>query len=300
MHELSGSIVPLVTPMNHDGDIDFVSLNKLLSWHEQATTSAVIVLGSTGEGTLLSEEERMRVIDFVVNEADSSLPTWVGVSNVNPQNVIRSIEQAAKLGADGAMLASPMYVKPTQEGIISYFTHIADHSDLSILMYNVPSRTGSIIDVPTACVLSHHEKIIGIKECDITLDRMAQYQDAFHEFDVFCGDDSNMLMCLANGGAGVISVISNLLPELVSVVCQLSHKESHHKAQAIDSRWQVFLNALTALPNPAAIKWAMSQKGQISPFTRMPLSPLTFSQEQLLQEGVSDLAPLMEFNPDYI
>ena len=299
MYELAGSIVPLVTPMKPNGDIDFDSLNRLMSWHEQASTSAVIIMGSTGEGTLLSHDERHKLIDYVINEADSHLPTWVGVTDINPNKVIQSIQQAEDLGADGVMLASPMYVKPTQEGIISYYNYIADRSDLSILMYNVPSRTGSVIDVATACVLSHHDKIIGIKECDISLERMTQYQESSHNFDVYCGDDAQMLMCLANGGAGVVSVISNLIPEVVSVVCELTRQDSYHKAQAIDARWQLFIQALSQLPNPSAIKWAMSQRGVINPFTRMPLSPLTFPQEKVLQEALADLSPLFAFNPDY-
>ena len=298
MYELSGSIVPLVTPMQHDGSIDYQSLKKLLAWHDVSSTNGFVVMGSTGEGTLLSEKDREALLSFVIDH--SKIPIWAGVSQLQSPQVIDAIAQAADLGADGVMLASPLYIKPQQSGLVSYFNHIADNSELNILMYNVPSRTGNHIDVETACILSHHDKIMGIKDCVITNDRMRAYKEAATNFEVYCGDDREMLNCLAAGGAGVISVIGNLLPQLVALVCSLAHSDMYDKAHAIEMRWQSVLETLNGYPNPVAIKWLMAQKGLINPFTRSPLMPLDYQSEQQLQELMQEISMLWGLNPECV
>ncbi|MEC7030586.1 MAG: 4-hydroxy-tetrahydrodipicolinate synthase [Pseudomonadota bacterium] len=300
MLELKGSVVPLVTPMTHDGQIDYLALKRLVSWHVEASTNALVVLGSSGEGTLLSPEENADVIRFVIEDCACQLPVWVGVSDLSISRVNTAIHQAATLGADGVMLASPMYVKPSQEGIIRYFTEIADASELNILLYNVPSRTANHIDVETACVLSHHEKIIGIKDCDITNERMRQYQEASHDFEVFSGDDSEILTCIFGGGAGVVSVLGNIIPEIMTVACDLAALEHFQKAEALCAKWASFVDVLNQLPNPVAIKWVMAKRGMISPYTRLPLVPLNFDQESLLQDAMSDMEPLLNLNPEFV
>ena len=300
MLELKGSIVPLVTPMTHGGHVDYPALKRLVLWHIEASTSALVLLGSSGEGTLLSMDERAEVIRFVIEDTGCTLPIWVGVSDLSVERVNCAIGQAAALGADGVMLASPIYVKPSQEGIIRYFTEVADTSELDILLYNVPSRTANHIDVETACILSHHQNIVGIKDCDITNERMRLYQESSHEFEVFSGDDNEILSCIFGGGAGVISVIGNIIPEIMTVACDLAALEHFQKAEALGAQWSVFLNTMSQLPNPAAIKWVMAKRGMISPYTRMPLMPLTFEQESLMQSALDDLEPLLNLNPAYI
>lgn len=295
MDELSGSIVPLVTPLLEQG-VDFISLEKLLKWHEDSSTTAFIILGSTGEGTLLSMDERASIIEFVVQKSD--LPVWVGVSAMHHTHAMELINQANDLGADGVMVTAPLYVKPSQRALISYFTKIADESELEVLLYNHPGRTGSSIEVETACILSDHEKIIGIKDVEINLDRMTAYQQSKPDFSVFCGDDEKIMMCLSNGGAGVISVISNIVPELVQAVCLLTEKQIYRKADAIAQRWDPLVRLLSE-SNPGAIKYAMSNLNLIEPLVKPPLTMLTESQKARLDEALTNILPLLNLNPEY-
>lgn len=294
MYELSGSIVPLVTPMTHEGEIDYDAVSRLLSWHQDASTSALVIGGSTGEGTLLTEKDREALLSFVIDQ--SSLPIWAGVSDINTSRVKDAILQAQSLGVDGVMISSPMYVKPSQTGIINYFSHIADQTDTSILLYNVPSRTGSTIDPSSACILSHHDNIVGIKECDISEERMLEYKEANAHFEVYCGDDQQMIRALSLGAAGVISVVGNLLPQVVALLYELVQSGQHAKAEAIESKWHPMIEILGQLSNPVAIKYLMSKYDYINPYMRSPLTPLSFQEEERLGEITGDLESLFALN----
>lgn len=298
MYELKGSIVALITPLTQAGLFNKDVMGRLIQWHQESSTDGLMLLGSTGEGTLFSMDERQEIIDFVVNHPENRMPTWVGVSHSNPAQVQAMIQQSSELGADGVMVPCPMYVKPSQQGLIKYFTDLADQSSLPIMLYNIPCRTGTMLDVETACILSHHDNIMGIKDSYMTVDRMSKYQNSHKQFDVFCGDDTQKLTCLANGGAGVVSVLANVLPELVHAFCSFADQGVHHKAQAIDARWSSIANALTDLPNPSAIKYVLSQRGVGSPFVRQPLSQLSFEQEQQLADVLKEVDHLLMFNPE--
>lgn len=295
MEELSGSIVPLVTPLKDNLEVDFKSLERLVKWHEDASTTALIVLGSTGEGTLLSLEERAKVIESVVKHSD--IPVWVGVSALNHEHAMSLINQASELSADGVMVTSPLYVKASQRGLLSYFTKIADESELEVLLYNHPGRTGSSMDVETACILSEHENIVGIKDVNITLDRMMGYQQTKSEFSIFCGNDKDISLCLANGGSGVVSVIGNIIPELVQAVCLLAEKQLYHKADAIARRWEPLVEVLD-IANPSAIKYAMSKQDLIDPAVKPPLTLLSQKEERKVEETLTKLMPLLNLNPE--
>lgn len=282
MNDLKGSIVALVTPLTKDGDFNPNYMDQLVSWHNDAATDGFVILGSTGEGTLFSSEERSQIIRSVVDHPDNRLPVWVGVSDSSPHEVLNRIQEAEEAGADGVMLSSPMYIKPSQQSIINYYTRIADHSQLPVLMYNIPSRSGAYIDVETACILSHHEKIIGIKDSVINIDRMMAYHDADDHFHVYCGDDLSKMTCLSNGGAGVISVIANVIPHLVSTFCELINHQVFYKAQALESSWGELAEGLSRMPNPTAIKWLLAQQGRSTPFMRHPIAPISFAEEEQL------------------
>jgi 4-hydroxy-tetrahydrodipicolinate synthase len=296
MDELSGSIVPLVTPFLMDEKIDFAGLKKLLNFHECASTTALIIAGSTGEGTLLSMDEREKLIEYVVK--NSELPIWVGVSALNYDHAMRLITQASECGADGVMVTAPLYVRANQQGLLSYFSKLADASDLEVLLYNHPERTGSVIEVETACILSEHSNIIGIKDTLIHEERMQAYQQAGTDFSVLCGDDRQIMMCLANGGSGAISVIGNLLPELVQTVCLLSSKQLFKKASSITLRWQPLVEVLS-YSNPSAIKYAMYKQGLIEAIVKPPLTGLSEYQKTKVDEILVNLQPLLNLNPDF-
>lgn len=296
MDELAGSVVPLVTPMLSDGRIDFAALERLVAWHDQASTTALIVLGSTGEGTLLSMQERAALIDFVVEK--SNIPTWVGVSAFDHHHAMQFITQAADFGADGVMICPPLYVFVTQNGLMDYFSKLADQSELEILLYNNKVRTGHDIDIESACILAEHDNIIGIKDCHITVEKMMLYQQIKSDFSVLCGHDADMLTCLSNGGDGVVSVIGNLLPELVQALCLLASKGIAHKALAIDIQWRSLIDCLSLLPNPTAIKFAMMKSGYIHYAVRSPLTILTPAEEAKLGAVLKSILPLLKLNPE--
>lgn len=298
MNDLKGSIVALVTPLTKDGSFNPGYMDQLVSWHNQSATDGFVVLGSTGEGTLFSSNERVQIIRSVVDHPDNRLPVWVGVSDSSPQEILTRIREAEDAGADGVMLSSPMYIKPTQQSIINFYTRIADQSQLPLLMYNIPSRSGAHISTGTACVLSHHQQIVGIKDSVMNVDRMMAYHDTGEDFHVYCGDDLHKMTCLSNGGSGVISVIANVIPHLVSSFCELVDHQIFYKAQALESSWSELAEGLSRLPNPTAIKWLLAQQGRSTPFMRHPIAPISFAEEEQLTRIHESCRALFELTVD--
>ena len=248
-----------------------------------AGTEALLLFGSTGEGLLLTDSEREMVLNYICNEYQWSGSIWVSCSHQSPRGVLSLIQQANKFDVDGVMVASPMYVKPTQSGIIAYFTNLANHSPLPLMLYNVPSRTGCAMSVSTVCVLSHHQNILAIKDTDVSLERMDAYHGCASGFTILSGDDSATLAALGHGAWGSISVIANLFPKLVKEMIYAYKGQTYDVAQLIDKGLYPINEQFSLLPNPAAVKWMLSEQGIISSVQRSPLVALTMDQQLELE-----------------
>lgn len=294
MLNLPEHIVALVTPMDFEQQIDFIGLHRLLDMHTQQDTKGILLFGSTGEGLLLSDQERFSVLDYIFNAYQWHGSVWVSCTHHHPKGVQHLIGQAAAFGVEGVMVSTPMYIKPSQSALIQYFSHIADYSPLPLMLYNVPARTGCSMDVNTVLVLSHHEKIIAIKDADISIKKMKSYHDIKAGFAVYSGDDSFILPALSHGAYGAVTVIGNLLPGLVNQMIEGYHETSYDLAQLIEQGIAPLTSLMTQLHNPAAIKWMLSERNIITSMLRAPLAPLTVDEQMQLQPVLMNAEEMLQ------
>ncbi len=270
---LKGSIVALVTPFNGDGSINEEKLKKLIDWHIEKGTDAILVCGTTGESATLSHPEHRKMVEMGVKFTNKKVPLVAGCGSNSTREALELVEHARKVGADYALVITPYYNKPTQEGLYQHFKTIADKVDIPIIIYNVPSRTGSnILPETVARVYRDCKNIVGIKEASGSLDQITRIMTLVDkEFLLFSGSDEVNLPILAVGGVGAVSVLANVMP-----------KESHDLVASflagnIDEarRLQLYLydmiKALFMETNPIPAKTALGLMGLIEPALRLPL-----------------------------
>ena len=220
--KISGAITALATPMKVDGSLDFLSLEKLIEFQISEGINALVAVGTTGESATVDVKEHLEIIDFFIKISNGRVPIIAGTGANSTKEAIELTEEARVLGADAALLVSPYYNKPTQEGLFQHFSEIADAVDLPQIIYNVPSRTASNIEVDTVERLCSNKNIIGIKDAtgDLNIFEDLKRQCAFEinsgNFAIYSGDDETSFDLISRGGHGTISVTSNILPKLVS------------------------------------------------------------------------------------
>ncbi|OGT30945.1 MAG: 4-hydroxy-tetrahydrodipicolinate synthase [Gammaproteobacteria bacterium RIFCSPHIGHO2_12_FULL_35_23] len=284
---ISGSIVALVTPMDRAGNIDFEAFEKLMHWHIQAGTNGIVVLGSTGEGATITGNERTKLIKIAVKEAAGQIPIIVGTGSNSTQYTIALTQEAQALGADACLIVAPYYNKPTQEGLYQHFKAIALAVEIPILLYNVPSRTVIDMKVETVGRLTEFKNIIGIKEATGEVARIAALRQlGGQEFILLSGDDSTMLEFILAGGNGVISITSNIAPKLMYEICTLAIAGKKEAAEKLNNRLLFLHKFLCIESNPIPVKWAMHKMGLIAGKLRLPLTELSTSYHQPMQEAL--------------
>lgn len=272
----TGSIVALVTPMDQSGAIDIPSLRELVLWHIAAGTQAIVVNGTTGESATLSSEERIELLSAAVEASGGRIPIIAGTGTSSTAATIQETRAAAACGVAACLVVTPYYNRPTQEGLVQHYTAVADCTDLPILVYNVPRRTGCDLQPATLASMAHLRNIIGIKEATGDLTRIAAIKALVGDrFNLLSGDDSSALEFIRQGGQGVISVTANIAPELMQQMCAAALANDFASAQAFDDRLGLLHTALMAEPNPIPAKWALQQLGKIKAGIRLPLTPLS-------------------------
>lgn len=269
-----GSIVALVTPMDAAGAIDYDSFSHLLDWHLTNGTDGVVVLGTTGESATVHLEERKRLIRFAAEQMKGRMPVIVGTGTNSTDTTIQLTQQALELGADAALLVTPYYNKPTQEGLYQHYKAVANAVSLPQILYNVPSRTGCDLLPETVIRLAAIANIVGLKEATGDQRRVKQILDADCKIDIFSGDDPTALAFLLLGAKGVISVAANVVPALFHDLCQAALAGERERAMRLDQRLQPLYKALFLESNPIPTKWALQELGLISGGIRLPLTPL--------------------------
>lgn len=270
-----GSLVALVTPMRDDGSIDQDTLAALCRWHVECGTDGIIALGTTGESSTLSMEERADVLSVCRQELAGKVPLMVGTGTIDPKEVVRNNEQAIAFGADACLTVTPYYVKPTQQGMINHFSYIADATPLPMLLYNVPGRTAADLQVETVAVLSRHERIFGIKEATGDLKRVKALRELCGpDFMLLSGEDSNAFEFTLMGGDGVISVTSNVAPALQAAVFAAAMRGDAAAARALNAPMELLHQRLFLQANPIPVKWAVQRLGRCGGGIRMPLTQL--------------------------
>ena len=275
---LKGSIVALVTPMKKNGDIDFLSLDKLIEWHISNGTNAIVSVGTTGESATLSVKEHLKVIEHTVKKVDKRIPVIAGSGSNSTSQAIETTCESEKIGADFALLVTPYYNKPSQNGLIKHYSKIADSCDIKQILYNVTSRTACDILPTTVGTLSKHENIIGIKE---SLDDELRIKELIEistnhkdDFYIFSGDDPSFLNLLMMGGHGVISVAANILPKEISNICSNFFRGDSDKALEQNKKLENIYDLIFIESNPVPVKWMLYKMKMIENSVRLPLVSL--------------------------
>jgi 4-hydroxy-tetrahydrodipicolinate synthase len=266
-----GILTALVTPL-HNGTVDLEALSRLVDRQLQAGVHGLVICATTGEGSALTPDERRLAIGTVVKQVSGRVPVIAGSSRVATWAVIDSIGIAADLGADAALVATPPYVRPTQDGIAAHYQEIGDQSRLPVILYNVPSRTASDIEPATVARLAPHERIVGIKEASGSIMRVQQVvAAAAGNLKVLSGDDPLTLSLLIAGGHGVISTGANVVPEKWAALWQRWQTGDVMGAAAIQAGLLGLHEALFLEANPGPAKAALQMLGMIRPEIRLPL-----------------------------
>uniref|UniRef100_A0A7S3X0W1 4-hydroxy-tetrahydrodipicolinate synthase n=1 Tax=Strombidinopsis acuminata TaxID=141414 RepID=A0A7S3X0W1_9SPIT len=292
-----GSLVALITPMKPNGDIHFDELRSLLRWHVESGTNGVVALGTTGEASTMSMDERAAVLEVCQQELSGKLPLMVGTGTIDHKKVIAMNEQALQYGADACLVVTPYYVKPTQQGMVQFFTTIADATPLPMLLYNVPGRTAADLQPETVARLAEHERIFGIKEATGDLERVKVLRELCGpDFMLLSGEDSNAFEFTLLGGDGVISVTSNVAPAQQTKVFAAALAGDANTARELNRPLERLHQRLFLQANPIPAKWAVHRMGRSSPGIRLPLTPLDEAFHTSLEEALRE-AMCLENSP---
>ena len=272
---ITGSIVPLVTPMQTDGGVDWSALERLIDWHVDAGTGAIGAVGTTGESATLPTPEHCEVIRFCVQYAAGRIPIMAGTGSNSTQEAIELTQAAAEAGADACLLVTPYYNKPTQRGLYEHFRALAEAVDVPQILYNVPGRTGVDMSNDTAMALAELDNVAGIKDAtgDIARGR-ALIESSPADFAVYSGDDPTALALMLAGGKGNVSVTANVAPAAMAELCALALAGDSDKAGEIDAKLSALNSALFLESNPIPVKWALYRMGRIGEGLRLPLTTL--------------------------
>jgi len=277
----------MVTPFHADGQVDYNSLSKLINYLVDGGVEYLVSLGTTGESATLNSEEREKVWAYTSKAVNGRIPLVAGIGGNNTHEVVEQIKQFDKTGYDAILSASPNYNKPTQEGIYQHYKAIAENSSLPVILYNVPSRTGSNISADTTVRLANDFKnIIGIKEASGNFDQINQImRDKPEEFLVISGDDLVTLPMIALGAVGVISVIGNALPLQTSDLVRLCLSGSFKSAQKTHSSLIDFTRLMFVEGSPAGVKTALGYLTICGETLRLPLVQVSSStSEKIIRE----------------
>ena len=291
---IKGSITALVTPMNEKGDLDYDSLEKLINYQINSGISGLVAVGTTGESATIDFKDHIKLIEFFVKVNKGRVHIIAGTGANSTEEALHLTKEAKSAGADAALLVSPYYNKPPQEGIYYHHMKIADEVDIPQILYNVPSRTASFIEPETVLRLSSHKNIIGIKDATGDMKNHSEVLKFCKEeiennnFLLYSGDDFSSLEFLKNGGHGTISVTSNIVPDIVSEICKLVDT-NYSKAKELDDSLKVLNKNLFCESNPIPVKWALYKMGLIKRGIRLPLIELNDSFKEPLENSLKKL-----------
>ena len=297
MIRLRGAFTAMITPMKEDGSIDYDGYRKLLRFQMEEGIDGLVPLGTTGETPTLDEDEEQRIIDVVMEEVRAfekeksvKVPVVLGAGSNNTRDAVRYTERAKKAGADAALVVTPYYNKPSSEGIFRHFEAVS-RVGIPILVYNIAGRTGKNIDTPTLSRIADLPNIAGVKGASGSISQMtdviATIKSKHPDFAVLSGDDAMTLPLLASGGDGVVSVVSNAAPALVSEMVKAALSGDYEAARKIHYRLLPFFKAAFVDGNPTSIKYAMRVKGLPSGSVRLPLVDVHDEAKKIIEEALS-------------
>ena len=271
----TGMATAIVTSMKNDGSIDYEAMGRFIDFQIENGINALVVMGTTGENATLEPEEQKEVIAFTVKKTAGRVPVIAGTGTNNTAHVLENTKNACEVGVDGILVVTPYYNKATQAGLIKHFTMIADASEVPVILYNVPGRTGCALTPKTVAILAEHPNIVGLKEAT---GNMAQMVELMHlcgdKIDIYSGEDALTVPMMAMGGSGTISVLSNILPAESVAMTDACKAGDFKTAAAMQCKFIPVINALFSQVNPIPVKAAAAALGFGDDALRMPLTPM--------------------------
>lgn len=284
----TGSIVAVVTPMDSNGSVDRAGLKKLVDYHVDSGTTAIVSVGTTGESATLNHEEHIKVVMTTLELADGRIPVIAGAGANSTSEAISLTKTFHDSGVVGCLSVTPYYNKPTQEGLYQHFKAIAENTDLPQILYNVPGRTGCDMLSETVARLAEVKNIVCLKDATGNLSRVNQLLEMVDDgFTILSGDDATSLDFMQLGGHGVISVTANVAAKEIAQICALCAKGEFKQARAINQRLMALHSKLFVESNPIPVKWACKRLGLIETDTmRLPMTPLSKNAEPIVEQAL--------------
>lgn len=285
-----GAATALITPFDANGKIDYKKFAELVEFQISEGINALVVCGTTGEASTLTDDEHKDAIEFVVKQTNGRVPVIAGTGSNDTDYAIWLTQHACEVGADAVLVVTPYYNKATQKGLVKMYTAIADASTKPVILYNVPSRTGVNIEPSTYLALADHPNIVAIKEANGNISKIAETIALVGDkLDVYSGNDDQIVPILSLGGKGVISVLSNPMPRATAEICKKFFDGDIKGSCKLQLELLPFINALFSEVNPIPVKCAMAHMGYSENTLRSPLYPMEEAHEAVLVEKMKEL-----------
>jgi len=281
----TGCGTAMVTPFRTDGSLDEATLRTLVRRQIEHGIDFLVPCGTTGESPTLTREEHLRVVAITVEESSGRVPVLAGAGGYNTHEVIELARECESIGADGILSVTPYYNKPTQEGLFQHYKAIASAVRLPIVVYSIQGRTGINVEPGTLVRLAEIENIVGVKEASGNISQMAEILNRLPEgFTVLSGDDAITLPLIALGGQGVISVVSNQIPRVMTELARLGNQGDFESARELQRRYFPLMQINFVEANPGPVKWAMYRMGLLEPIYRLPMIPPSAASQQKIEQ----------------
>ena len=283
MHEVimfKGTLVALVTPFLDDANksVDYKSLEKLLDFQVKAGINGLVICASTGEGTLLTNEERIDITKFVIKNIGDRMPMLVGCSSCSTNDAIRNTKIAQDLGASGVLVTSPYYVKPNQEGIFKHFENVSNNTNIPIVVYNIPSRVSVNIELDTLKKIFQLPNIVALKDATKNFESLSVLHNEMPNISILSGDDGTLPACLAHGACGAISAAANVYPKEISNIINSWNNNEIQKFKGLVNMIPYIGKVISVTTNPIPIKYMLSKMNLIKNIVREPLYSINGEQ----------------------
>ncbi|MBR7082007.1 MAG: 4-hydroxy-tetrahydrodipicolinate synthase [Oscillospiraceae bacterium] len=281
-----GIATALITPIDANG-VDYEKFGKLIDWQIKEGINALVICGTTGEGSTLSDDEHRRVLEYSVERANHRVPIIAGTGSNDTEYAVDLTRFACSIGADAMLCVTPYYNKATQNGLVKMYNEIADASDKPIIVYNVPSRTGVNIEPETYVRLADHPNIVAIKEANGNISKIVEtFALVGDKLDIYSGNDDQIVPILSMGGKGCISVLSNVMPRETCEICERYFAGDVKGAAELQCRLLPLINSLFCEVNPIPVKAAMAAMGFCENYVRLPLTTMEPAHYETLLENM--------------
>lgn len=293
--KLKGTIVAMITPFNSEDEVDQAGMRENINYLIDRGVEGVLAAGTTGESATITHVEQRKMMDILVDEVSGRVKAVAGAGSNSSKESLSLVKYAENAGADAALVITPYYNKPQQHGLYEHYKMLTETTDIPIIVYNVPSRTGTDIDVATIGKVSQLDNVIGIKEANPDLDKVSQIQKKLDElgnrddFSIISGNDNLTLPMISMGGTGVISVVANVDPERMSQMVRSALEGDYVNALKLHDELYDLMKVLFIESNPVPAKEALNMMGRPAGHVRMPLAPLKEESKEELQKVLKDL-----------